>query len=196
MTEYLIDCRRRRSRNPSLQSIPKSFDGHLPTRGVLEDAHHAVKGHMSRYPHLPLQRVRNSLQLGGFCLKKGRLLAIINVFMKKFAIAASAYLLPLAAFATDATKDDNLADLIFQINAVINTIIPFLVGLAVLIIIWGVFNYISGAGDEEKRAQAKQYIVWGVVGVFIMLSVWGLVNVLVNSFDLRKSPLDAGPDGQ
>ena len=109
--------------------------------------------------------------------------------MKKFAIAASAYLLPFAAFA-DTTKDDNLADLVFQINAVINTIIPFLVGLAVLIIIWGVFNYISGAGDEEKRAQAKQYIVWGVVGVFIMLSVWGLVNVLVNSFDLRKGPLD------
>lgn len=112
--------------------------------------------------------------------------------MKKFAIAASAYLLPLAAFAT--TRDvgkDNIANLIGQINAVINTIIPFLVGLAVLIIIWGVFNYISGAGDEEKRAQAKQYIVWGVVGVFIMLSVWGLVNVLVNSFALRKGPLDS-----
>ena len=114
--------------------------------------------------------------------------------MKKFITASIAYFLPLAAFATTVvasdTSNDNLADLIFQINAVINTIIPFLVGLAVLIIIWGVFNYISGAGDEEKRAQAKQYIVWGVVGVFIMLSVWGLVNVLVNSFDLRKGPLD------
>ena len=105
--------------------------------------------------------------------------------MKKFAIAASAYLLPFAAFAD--TTNDNIANLIGQINAVINTIIPFLVGLAVLIIIWGVFNYISGAGDEEKRAQAKQYIVWGVVGVFIMLSIWGLVNVLVNSFDLKKT---------
>ncbi|MEK7170423.1 MAG: pilin [Patescibacteria group bacterium] len=112
--------------------------------------------------------------------------------MKKFAIATSAYLLPFVAFAADAgnAEDDNLANLIAQINAVINTIVPFLVGLAVLIIIWGVFNYISGAGDEEKRAQAKQYIVWGVVGVFIMLSVWGLVNVLVNSFDLKKTPLE------
>ncbi len=86
---------------------------------------------------------------------------------------------------------DNLADLIGQINAVINTIIPFLVGLAVLVIIWGVFNYIAGAGDEEKRAEAKTYIVWGVVGVFIMLSIWGLVNVLVNSFALRKGPLNS-----
>ena len=112
--------------------------------------------------------------------------------MKKFAIAASAFLLPVAAFAQGQrdVSSDNIANLIAQVNAIINTIIPFLVGIAVLIIIWGVFNYISGAGDEEKRAQAKQYIVWGVVGVFIMLSVWGLVNVLVNSFALRKGPLD------
>ncbi|MDO8619856.1 MAG: pilin [bacterium] len=110
--------------------------------------------------------------------------------MKKFLITASAYLLPVVAFAAGGeVESDNLVDLINQINAVINAIIPFLVGLAVLIIIWGVFNYISGAGDEEKRAQAKQYIVWGVVGVFIMLSIWGLVNVLVNSFDLKKTPL-------
>ena len=111
--------------------------------------------------------------------------------MKKFFIGAAAYLLPFAAFAVDTTESDNIADLINQINNVINAIIPFLVGLAVLVIIWGVFNYIAGAGDEEKRAQAKQYIVWGVVGVFIMLSIWGLVNVLVNSFDLKKTPLPA-----
>lgn len=108
--------------------------------------------------------------------------------MKKFAIATAAYLLPFAAFA-QVGETTNIPGFIEQINAVINTIIPFLVGLAVLIIIWGVFNYISGAGDEEKRAQAKQYIVWGVVGVFIMLSVWGLVNILVNSFGLKKTPL-------
>ena len=100
--------------------------------------------------------------------------------------------MPFVAFAADAgtAEDDNLANLIAQINAVINTIVPFLVGLAVLIIIWGVFNYISGAGDEERQGQAKQCIVWGVVGVFIMLSVWALVNVLVNSFDLKKTPLE------
>ena len=109
--------------------------------------------------------------------------------IKKFAVLAATYIMPVVAFASNA-ENDNLANLFAQINAVINTLIPFLVGLAVLVIIWGVFNYISGAGDEEKRAQAKQYIVWGVVGVFIMLSVWGLVNVLVNSFDLKKTPLD------
>ena len=110
--------------------------------------------------------------------------------MKKFALTAAAYFLPLAAFAADGGAGENLADFFNQVNAIINLIIPFLVGIAVFIIIWGVFNYIAGAGDEEKRAQAKSFIVWGVVGVFIMLSIWGLVSILVNSFSFRRTPLD------
>lgn len=110
--------------------------------------------------------------------------------MKKFLIATSAYLLPVVALAADEGVD--IFNVINQVNNVVNAIIPFLVGLAVLVIIWGVFNYISGAGDEEKRAQAKQYIIWGVVGVFIMLSVWGLVNVLTNTAILDETP-DASP---
>lgn len=111
--------------------------------------------------------------------------------MKKFLIATSAYLLPVVALAGEG-DGVSLYEAIDQINMLINTVIPFLVGLAVLVIIWGVFNYISGAGDEEKRAQAKQYIIWGVVGVFIMLSVWGLVNLLTNTAVLDESP-DASP---
>ncbi len=113
--------------------------------------------------------------------------------MKKFLMATSAYLLPVVAFAADGAQEGvDIYSVINQVNRVVNAIIPFLVGLAVLVIIWGVFNYISGAGDEEKRAQAKQYIIWGVVGVFIMLSVWGLVNVLTNTAVFDETP-DAAP---
>ena len=107
--------------------------------------------------------------------------------LKKIVLAVSAYALPLAAFAQ--AEVGNLTDLFITINGIINTIIPFLVGIAVFIIIWGVFTYIAGAGDEEKRAQAKSFILSGVFGVFIMLSIWGLVNILANSINLKKDPL-------
>lgn len=112
--------------------------------------------------------------------------------LKKFGIVASAYLLPLAAFAAnDAAGQDlnNIQDFFNRINSIINLTIPFLVGIAVLIIIWGIFNYIAGAGDEEKRASAKQFVIWGVIGIFIMLSIWGLVSILVNTFDFKRTPL-------
>ncbi|MDO8619852.1 MAG: hypothetical protein Q7R64_00690 [bacterium] len=79
--------------------------------------------------------------------------------------------------------------LLNQINSLLNAIVPVLVGLGVFVIIYGVFGYIQHSADEEKRDEAKKFIVWGVVGVFIMVSIWGFVNILINSFDLKKTPV-------
>src|SRR3990167_5413191 len=99
----------------------------------------------------------------------------------KFILAGAAGALPFVAFA------QNIADLILQINGIINVIIPFIVGLAVLVIIWGIFGYITGAGDEEKRGEAKQYIIWGIIGLFVMTAIWGLVSILENTFTTTKT---------
>ncbi len=81
----------------------------------------------------------------------------------------------------------NISSVIIRITNILNLIIPFLVGLAVFLIIYGIFGYISNAADEEKRKEARDFIIWGVVGVFIMVSVWGLINILVNSFATNNS---------
>ncbi|OHA37360.1 MAG: hypothetical protein A2W65_00470 [Candidatus Taylorbacteria bacterium RIFCSPLOWO2_02_50_13] len=84
-------------------------------------------------------------------------------------------------------KVTTFTGLLGRLNSLINALIPFIVGLAVFVIIWGIFVYVAQAGDEEKRVQARKFIVWGVIGVFFMLSVWGLVNILVNSINLEKT---------
>ena len=105
--------------------------------------------------------------------------------MKKILFASSAFLLPaLTAFAQGPSGGTltNISQVIQRFQAVINIVIPFIIGLAVLVIIYGIFSFISSAGDEEARGTAKQFIIWGIIGVFLMLSVWGLVTILYNSF--------------
>ncbi|MSU55254.1 MAG: hypothetical protein EXS46_01790 [Candidatus Taylorbacteria bacterium] len=86
-----------------------------------------------------------------------------------------------------ATFDSSgLGGLIVAVNRIVNYIVPFLVGLAVLVVIYGVFGFISNAADEEARASAKQFIIWGIIGIFIMLSVWGLVTILEGTLVLTK----------
>jgi len=106
--------------------------------------------------------------------------------MKKFLAGSSLFLLPALtlAQATTATGGNltTISQVLNRLQSVINLIIPFIVGLAVLVIIYGIFGFITSAGDEEARANAKQFIIWGVIGVFLMVSVWGLVTILVNSF--------------
>ncbi len=88
---------------------------------------------------------------------------------------------------TNGEQITTLHGLITLFYAIINTVVPFLIGLGVFVIIYGVFAYLSHAGEEEKRTEARQFVLWGVIGVFIMVSIWGLINILVNTFDFKRT---------
>lgn len=116
--------------------------------------------------------------------------------MKKFLLGSGLFLSPVIALAQ--TEITTITGFINRLQSVINVIIPFLIGLAVLVIIYGVLTYIASAGNEEKRKEAKGFIIWGFIGAFIMLSVWGIINILVTSFATDADPVrnavnDANP---
>lgn len=81
--------------------------------------------------------------------------------------------------------------LLAQAQDLINRIIPFIIALAVLWFLWGIFKFITNVGDPEKRKEATGMILWGVVGLFVMVSVWGLVNILVRSVNLDNTAPNA-----
>lgn len=66
-----------------------------------------------------------------------------------------------------------------------NYAIQLTIALAVVMFIWNVYKYlISKASEPDARKEAGQYILWSIVGFFVILSIWGLVNILLNSFKL------------
>jgi len=73
---------------------------------------------------------------------------------------------------------------------IINNIITFLgnlvlliIGIALLIFLWGLLTYIMNSGDESKRKESLQYILYGLIGLFVMVAVWGLVSLLSGFID-------------
>ena len=90
-------------------------------------------------------------------------------------------LLPILAFAQVVA---DFTTFLTNIQGTINKIIPVIIAITVLVFIWGVANYIMNAGDEEKRKEARQFIIWGMVGFVIMVGIWGLINVFVSAFGL------------
>jgi|GEM_PF-1563120 len=81
------------------------------------------------------------------------------------------------------TPNSNLTFLSFaqRLSDVANTIIPFLIGVALVCVIWGIFKYVRQAGDAEKVAEGRKTIVYGIVALFLMLSFWGFVMIIKNS---------------
>jgi len=63
---------------------------------------------------------------------------------------------------------------------IINPVIVILVTLALVVFIWGIVQMIYGANNEEKRTQGKRHLLWGLVGLFIMLTVRGLLAIIQN----------------
>lgn len=71
-------------------------------------------------------------------------------------------------------------------NTLINRLIPFIIALTILVFLWGIFRFVL-AKDAEARKEARGYIVWGIISLFVMVSVWGLVNILVRTFSLNTN---------
>jgi hypothetical protein len=76
----------------------------------------------------------------------------------------------------------NLQDVGIEIRRIIEFIlIPIIIALALLAFLWGVFTFIRNADDEGKRAEGRQFMLWGIIGLAVMMSVWGLVQILTNT---------------
>lgn len=89
-----------------------------------------------------------------------------------------------------------LIGVIQWVGTLINEALPLIISLTVLIFVWGLFKLVMAGDSEDARAEARGYITWGVVALFIMVSVWGLVNILVRSFALSNGmpPMPQVPD--
>jgi hypothetical protein len=77
---------------------------------------------------------------------------------------------------------DKLDEVLFRINSnIVNPAIEFAFIIAFVIFIWGVFQFIAGAGDVTKRQLGKDHMLWGIVGFVIMFGVYGLITILANT---------------
>lgn len=79
-----------------------------------------------------------------------------------------------------------LADL-FNLGTCIlsKSVIPLLIALAVVAFIWGVVSQVLNPDNEEKKKQGKQYMIWGIIALFVIISIWGLVGVLSKTIGLK-----------
>lgn len=82
-------------------------------------------------------------------------------------------------------QNPKFQDLIVYVNCIINlSIIPLIFTIAVAFFVWGVVQYMLADANEQKRETGKQYMVWGIIALTVMVTMWGLVNILAGTFGL------------
>lgn len=75
------------------------------------------------------------------------------------------------------------------IIGILNTVIvPVIFALAFVVFVWGVLNYFFlHGGEEAKRAEGRQFVLWGILGMVVLFSVWGFVNILLSTLSIAPS---------
>ena len=68
---------------------------------------------------------------------------------------------------------------------------PIIVAFALLGFFWGLAIYIFNAGNEKKKAQGRNIMIWGILALFIMLSVFGIIRALQSTLNLDNSQLQS-----
>jgi len=74
-----------------------------------------------------------------------------------------------------------ISGILDNLEAVVRQIITLLFVVATAVFLWGIKTYVIAGGDEKKLDQAKNYIIYGLIGLFVMVAVWGIVNAVCNS---------------
>lgn len=80
------------------------------------------------------------------------------------------------------SSPNNLQDIVFIFLDIISLLIPLAVALAVLFFFWGLAKFILNSGNEEKKSEGKEVMLWGIVALFVMVTIGGIVAMLNDTF--------------
>ena len=81
---------------------------------------------------------------------------------------------------------------------VVSRFVDLIIDPAILVIftfgfflfIWGLVQFLWNLDEGGENAAGKQHMLWGIVGMLIMVSVFGILNIIDNTLGLNA----ANPD--
>lgn len=130
----------------------------------------------------------------GFAVIIG-LWGLVNIVVQTFGLGSAVPPALSTLTGTGATcslvGNPKFQDVLCYITGIINnSIIPLIFAVATVMFVWGVVQFfVLNADEEKKREQGKQFMIWGIIALAVMLSVWGLVGILGSTFGIGTSIL-------
>jgi len=91
---------------------------------------------------------------------------------------------PIFSFAAD----PSIKGILKKFTEIVGMAVPILMTLVVVIFLWGIVRFTASSGNPEKRKEAKNLIIWGLVGIFFLVAFWGVIQILLQTFFGSGSP--------
>lgn len=79
--------------------------------------------------------------------------------------------------------------------SLVNGAVKVLFMAAAVFFLFGAVKYVWAGDSEEKRKEGRNFILYGLIGLAVMVSVWGIVRLIKNSFFGQRTSPPAERDG-
>ena len=66
-------------------------------------------------------------------------------------------------------------------SVIVLPVIALLIVLGVVYFLYGVFKFVANSNSEDKREEGKMSMIYGLVGLAIMVSAFGIIRLIVNT---------------
>ncbi|HBA45471.1 hypothetical protein A2W67_01975 [Candidatus Nomurabacteria bacterium RIFCSPLOWO2_02_40_28] len=67
---------------------------------------------------------------------------------------------------------------------IVNPLINLLFALALVYFLYGLFEFIANGENDEKKTTGKTHMLWGIVGITIMMGVWVILGIVLRTFNI------------
>jgi len=76
------------------------------------------------------------------------------------------------------------------ITYIINPTLYLIFAAGFFLFLWGLVVFILNLNKGGDQADGKRHMLWGLVGMLVMISVGGILALIVNTFNLKLDKPD------
>ena len=90
----------------------------------------------------------------------------------------------LSLFSPFIAEAKNIKDILQVFIDMLGLVVKLLWLLAFVVFIWGIVKFIAAAGNPAKKESARNYIIYGLIGIFVLLSFMGIIKIVGETFGI------------
>lgn len=70
-------------------------------------------------------------------------------------------------------------------EVIINPLILLMFALALVFFFYGIVEFLANPESDEKKTKGKSHMIWGIVGITIMMGVWFIMHLVMNTLNIE-----------
>lgn len=122
------------------------------------------------------------------------ILQIITGIGTALSLCAGRAMAITAAEGAEAARADGMPAELIGPDGIFNRITSIALGVigavSVIMLIWGGLRYIISGGDSKKITDAKNTILYAIIGLIIAVLSYAIINFVLNSITTASAPED------